>query len=142
MDDIKEGNKISILFEAKLETGEVVLKTEDEKPLELTLGEGTIPKTIEDNLLNMKVGESKTITLQPVEAFGLKIDDLVIDLPKEGFTSDCDLEIGSKVSINSPEGKNFIGIVKEIKEDKITVDFNHPLAGKSLIFTVTVVSIG
>ena len=138
---VKEGYKVSILFEAKLETGEIVLKTEEEKPLDVTIGEGTIPKSIESALVDMKAGESKTITLEPTEAFGPRLDDLVIDLPKDGFGSDTNLEIGSKVSMNSPEGKKFTGTVMEIKDENITVDFNHPLAGKSLVFTVTIVSV-
>jgi len=117
------------------------LKTEEEKPLEITVGEGIIPKSLEDALINMKSGESKTMTLEPIEAFGPRIQDLIIELPKDGFGSEACLELGSKVSINSTEGKKFFGIIMEIKDEIITVDFNHPLAGKSLVCTVKVVSI-
>jgi len=138
---IREGVKVNILFEAKLETGEIVLKTEEEQPLEVVVGDGNIPKSIEKNLIDMEEGETKTITLEFTEAFGPKIDDLIIDLPKEGFDSQVELEVGSKVSINSPEGKKSVGTVLDVKDENISVDFNHPLAGKNLIFTVTVVSI-
>jgi len=141
MEVIKEGLKVCISFEAKLETGELVLKTEKEKPLEVKIGEGAIPVSIEKALIDMKTGETKTVTLEPTEAFGPRLDDLVIDLPKEGFKQNTEMVVGSKVSMTSPDGRKFSGIVKEIKEDKITVDFNHPLAGQSLVFTVTVVSI-
>lgn len=138
---IKEGDKVSISFEAKLESGETVLKTENEKPLEIIVGTGVIPISIEKALVDMKVGDTKTVTLEAAEAFGPRIDDLIIELPREGFGSATDLEVGSRVSMNSPEGKRFVGTVTEIKDDKVTVDFNHPLAGKILIFTVTVISI-
>ncbi len=138
---VKEGNKINISFEAKLKTGEIVLKTEEEHPLEVTVGRGVIPKSIEKALVDMKVGETKTITLEPTEAFGPRVEDLVVDLPKEGFDPDANLETGSRVSMKSPEGKTFAGTVMEIKDENITVDFNHSLAGKNLVFTVTVVSI-
>ena len=141
MDAVKEGLKVKILFEAKLENGQTVLKTEEESPLELTVGEGTIPKSLDAALVDMKIGESKTMTLEPSEAFGPVVDDLIIDLPKDGFGAETELEIGSKVSINSPEGKNFIGTIVEVKDDKVKADFNHPLAGRSLVFTVTIVSI-
>ena len=78
---VKEGIKVCILFEAKLETGETVLKTDDERPLEVTVGEGAIPKSIEKALVNMKKGESKTINLEPTEAFGPRLEDLVVDFP-------------------------------------------------------------
>ena len=138
---IEEGVKVNILFEAKLETGEIVLKTEEEQPLEVVVGDGNIPKSIEKNLIDMKEGETKTVTLEPTEAFGPKIDDLIIDLPKGGFDPQVELEVGSRVSINSPEGKRSMGTVLEVKDENISVDFNHPLAGEKLIFTVTVVSI-
>lgn len=138
---IKEGVKVNILFEAKLETGEIVLKTEEEQPLEIVVGDGNIPKSVENGLIDMKEGETKTVALEPAEAFGPKMDNLIIDLPKEGFDTQVELEVGSRVSMNSPEGKTFTGTILDVKEEKISVDFNHPLAGKSLIFTVTIVSI-
>ena len=138
---VKEGIKVNILFEAKLETGEIVLKTEEERPLEITVGEGSIPKSVEQALIDMKTGESKTITLESSEAFGPRLEDLIIKLPRSGFGSDANLEVGSRVKINSPEGKEFTGTIIEIKDEDIIVDFNHPLAGKNLIFTVTVVSV-
>ena len=138
---IKEGVKVNILYEVKLETGEIVLKTEEEQPLEVVVGDGNIPKSIEKILIDMKEGETKTITLESTEAFGPKIDDLIIDLPKEELDSQVELDVGSRVSINSPEGKKFTGTILEVKDENIFVDFNHPLAGKNLIFTVTVVSI-
>ncbi len=141
MTNAKEGDKITISFEAKLETGETVLKTQDDRPLEVTIGEGAIPTSIENALVDMKVGDSKTITLEPAEAFGQRIDDLVVELSREGFTTDSDLQVGSMVSMSSPEGKKFTGAIVELGSDKVKVDFNHPLAGKKLIFTVTVVAV-
>ncbi len=138
---IKEGVKVNILYEVKLETGEIVLKTEEERSLEVVVGDGNILKSIEKILIDMKEGETKTIALESAEAFGPKIDDLIVDLPKEEFDSQVELDVGSRVSINSPEGKKFTGTVLEVKDENISVDFNHPLAGKNLIFTVTVVSI-
>ena len=141
MTTVKEGIKVNILFEAKLETGETVLKTEERQPLEVIVGEGAIPKSIEEALIDMKAGETKTIKLEPIEAFGPKLDALIIDLPKTGFGADCNIEVDSRVSMNSSEGKKFVGTVVEIKDENITVDFNHPLAGKNLVITVTVVSV-
>jgi len=138
---IKEGVKVNILYEVKLETGEIVLKNEEEPPFEVVVGDGNVPKSIEKILIDMKEGETKTITLESTEAFGPKIDDLIVDLPKEEFDSQVELDVGSRVSINSPEGKKFTGTILEVKDENIFVDFNHPLAGKNLIFTVTVVSI-
>ena len=142
MGAIREGDKVRILFEAKLETGETILKTEQDQAMVLVVGNGEIPISIEKALVNMKVGESKTITLEPAEAFGPRIDDLIIELPKEGFGSEASLEVNSTVVMNSPQGKQFRGTVLKVEEKNVTVDFNHPFAGKKLVFSVTVVSIG
>jgi len=141
METIKEGDKVSILFEAKLESGETILKTEDEKALSLIVGSGEIPIPIEKALIDMKIGDSKTITLEPSEAFGPRIDELIIELPKDGFGDNSCLDIGSVVVLNSPQGKKFRGTILKVEEEKVTVDFNHPLAGRTLIFSVTIVSI-
>ena len=141
MDAIKEGDKVSILFEAKLASGETILKTENEKALSLIVGSGEIPITIEKALIDMKIGDSKTITLEPSEAFGPVINELIIELPKEGFGDNSCLDIGSVVVLNSPQGKKFRGTILKVEEENVTVDFNHPLAGRILVFSVTVVSI-
>ena len=138
---IKEGVKVNILLEAKLETGEIVLKTGEEQPFEVIVGDGNIPKSIEEILIGMKVGETKTVELESNEAFGQKRDDLIMDLPKEGFESKAELEVDSKVLMKSPEGKTFTGTILEVNDENLSVDFNHPLAGKNLLFAVTVVSI-
>lgn len=141
MDVIKEGDRVGILFEAKLKSGETILKTEGEKVMKLVVGSGEIPITIEKALIDMKVGESKTVTLDSKEAFGPRIDDLVLELPREGFGGDSCLEIGSVVVLDTPQGKKYRGTILKVEEEKITVDFNHPLAGRKLVFFVTIVSI-
>ena len=83
MTAIKEGDKVNISFEAKLETGETVLKTEGEKPIEVVVGDGNIPKTIENNLIDMNEGETKKVKLEPNEAFGPKREELIMDLPMD-----------------------------------------------------------
>jgi FKBP-type peptidyl-prolyl cis-trans isomerase 2 len=141
MNAIKEGDKVGLLFEAKLENGTLCFKNEKENPLVLVVGEGKFSPTLERELKDMREGETKTVTLEPDEAFGQHIDDLVVEVPKEAFRPDVNLVVGSRVSINATSGKTVYGIVIEAKEDTFTIDFNHPLAGKKIIFTVTVVSI-
>jgi len=138
---VKEGDKVGLLFEAKLENGLVCFKNEKEHLLELIVGEGKFSPTLEKELKDMQEGQTKTVTLEPDEAFGRHIDDLVVEVPKEAFRPDVNLVIGSKVSINATSGKTVYGVVIEAKEDTFTIDFNHPLAGKRIIFTVTIVSI-
>ena len=141
MSAVKEGDKVGLLFEARLENGTLCFKNEKENPLELVVGEGKLSPTLEKELRDMKEGETKTVTLEPQEAFGQHIDDLVVEVPKEAFRPDVNLVVGSRVSINATSGKTVYGIVIEVKEDAFKIDFNHPLAGKKIVFTATIVSI-
>jgi len=142
MKTIKEGDKVQILCEAKLENGELCYKNDKENLIELIVGEGKFFPVIEKALQEMKEGDTKTLTLQPEEAFGPHMDDLVIKVPKTAFRPDAELTVGSRVKIDAPNGKSFIGVVLAIDDQTFTLDMNHLLAGKRLVVTVTVIAIG
>jgi len=142
MTTIKEGDRVQIICEAKLENGEVCYKNDKDNLIDLIVGEGKFFPAIEKALQDMKEGDTKTLTLQPEEAFGPHMDDLVIKVPKTAFRPDCDLAVGSRVKIDAPNGKSFVGTVLAIDDQTYTLDMNHLLAGKRIIVTVTVVAIG
>ena len=99
METVKEGVKIKILCEAKLEDGTLCYQNEEDKPLELVIGEGKFFPALEKELKKMKVGDKKTITLKPEEAFGPHMDDLVMEVPKNAFPMDANITVGSRVKI-------------------------------------------
>ncbi|RLF28448.1 MAG: hypothetical protein DRN05_04070 [Thermoplasmata archaeon] len=138
---VKEGDKVLVLCEARLENGEICYKNEKEEPLELIVGRGKLFPAVENALKNMKEGETKELTLEPEQAFGPHLDDLVLEVPKSAFRQDVNLNVGSRVEINTPSGKVFYGTITNLSDDSLTVDLNHPLAGKKIIFIVTLVSI-
>ena len=141
MKGVKKGDKVHILCEAKLEDGTVCYKNDEEKPLEFVVGEGKFFSAIENEMKGMKEGESKTMTLEPKEAFGQYKDDLVVEVSKNDFRSDAKMDLGLRVEVNTPSGKTLHGTIMEIKDETLTLDFNHPLAGKKILFTVTVISV-
>lgn len=141
MDGVKEGDKVQLTCEAKLEDGRTIFKNEKTDPLVFIVGEGTFFPAIENELKNMKQGETKTVTLEAKDAFGKHYDDLVAVIPKKNFGNNSNLSIGSTVQMKTDSEKIIQGTVKEIKDDTLTVDFNHPLADKKIEFTVTLVSI-
>jgi peptidylprolyl isomerase len=141
MESIKEGDKVKIRYEAKLENGDQCFPENDDNTIELTIGEGKIFSSIENGLLDMKTGESKTIAIEPNEAFGPYLDNLVIDAPRSSFKTDTDLSIGMRIKIDTPTDKVYYATITKITDSAITLDLNHPLAGKKLMFTVTVISV-
>lgn len=138
---VKEEDRVSISCEIKLENGDLCFKNEEENYIEVVVGEGKFFPLIENELKEMEEGGTKTITLEPKDAFGPYINDLVMEVPKDVFRSDVDLDVGSKVKIDAPSGKTYYGTVTKLTEETLTLDLNHPLAGKKIMITVTVASI-
>ncbi len=141
MEIVKDGDKVQLVCELKLEDGTTCFKNEQENPLVVTVGEGKFFPIIENKIKDMKEGETKSITLKPKDAFGIHNDDLVAEIAKKELDNNADLKIGSKIQMKTTSNKTIQGTVTEIKDDTFTVDFNHPLAGKNIVFIVTVKSI-
>ncbi|MCX6671921.1 MAG: FKBP-type peptidyl-prolyl cis-trans isomerase [Euryarchaeota archaeon] len=141
MKNIKDGDTVQLLCEAKLESGELCYNNDAKDPLELVVGEGKFFPTVEEALHEMTEGETKVITLEAEDAFGPHIDDLVIKVPKSVFKTEVTLEVGSRIKIDVPTGKSFIGTMIAMDEQTLTLDMNHLLAGKRIIVKVTVISI-
>lgn len=89
----------------------------------------------------MLVGEKKTIQIPVIEAYGEKIAEMIIEMPKSQFPEDMNLEVGLPLVMSDNSGQQFQVVITEIKEDSVVLDANHPLAGKDLIFDLEVVSI-
>lgn len=141
MKNIKEGDTVKLLCEAKTESGELCYTNDAQNPLELVIGEGKFFPYIEEALHEMTEGETKVITLEAEDAFGPHIDDLVIKVPKSVFKTEVTLEVGSRIKIDVPTGKSFIGTIQAMDDQTLTLDMNHLLAGKRLVMKVTVLSI-
>jgi len=138
---VKEGDEVSLSCEVKLENGDICYKTEEENYINVVVGKGRFHPAIENELKNMQVGETKTINLESKESFGPYIDNLIIEIPKDNFRYNVELDVNSKVKINAPSGKTYYGTITKISDDNLTLDLNHPLAGKKIIITFKVVAI-
>ena len=141
MSIVKEGDKVQLACEFKLEDGTIFFKNEQEKPFVFIVGEGKFFPAIEKKLMDMKEGETKTINLEPKDAFGVYNKDLVTDFPKNNISTDGELSVGSSIKMKTDSDKIIQGSVTCIKDDSITVDFNHPLANKNITAVVTILSI-
>jgi len=141
MDNVKEGDKVKLICELKLEDGTTCFKNEQDKPLVVTVGEGKLFPVIENKIKDMKEGETKTVTLKPKDAFGSYNEDLVAEIPKKDLGENPNLKIGSKIQMKTTSDQIIQGTITELKDDTFTVDFNHPLAGKNIVFIITVKSI-
>jgi peptidylprolyl isomerase len=140
MKKIENGDTVSVHYKGTLEDGTVfdTSLVEGREPIKVTLGQGQLIKGFENGLIGMSVGEKKTITLDPADAYGDVIPEAIIDIPLENLPPN--VEAGQILQGNGPQGP-FVVTVVEIKENVARLDHNHPMAGKKLIFDLDVVEV-
>jgi peptidylprolyl isomerase len=138
MSHAKNGDTVKVHLTGRLENGDIFSKPEDE-PFEFTLGSGELIPGFEKGIVGMEVGEIKKITVPPEEAYGLRQEKLLFDLKK----SDLDVTpvIGQHLQIRRSGGDLLKVTVAGVDEDTVTLDANHPFAGKTLLFEVKLVEI-
>ena len=141
MAQVKKGDKVKVHYHGKLTTGETFDSSEGREPLEFEVGSGMVIKGFDEGVTGMTVGEKKTVTIPVEDAYGAKNEDMMIDMPKDRFPEDMQVEVGMPLVMSDPNGQQFQVVVAEINEDSVTLDGNHPLAGKDLIFDLELVSI-
>ena len=137
----KEGSRVKVLFEGKLEDGTVFDKTERGNPIEFVVGEGRVLPKIENLVKGMKTGEKKSIKLKPEDAFGPRREDLVKDIPRHAITLDKEPKVGAILLLKSPEGRTFSATIVKVEKETLRIDLNHPLAGKNVIINIELLSV-
>lgn len=121
--------------------GEVLDSSKEDGPLEYLQGHKNIIPGLENELSGMKVGESKKVTVAPADGYGELEDDAFMDVPRGEFPDEVPLEVGVELEITDRDGDIMLARIVEVGDDVITLDTNHPLAGKTLEFDVTVVGL-
>ncbi len=138
---VKVDDKIKVQYTGKLKNGEVFDKSKEGQPLEFTVGDGKIIPGLDEAVKGMKLNEEKKVTIDSRDAYGEKKEGLLQDVPMQAFPEDFEPEIGRRLNLQSQDGQTFNGEITSINDESITVDLNHPLAGKDLIFNIKVVGI-
>jgi len=141
MSPIKKGSRIKIFYTGKLKDGTVFESNVGDSPLEFTVGKGKVIKGFENAVLGMKAGETKTVTIKPADAYGPKDQSLIWVLEDKDFSEGAILELGKEVSFKHADGHIEEGRITDIQGGEITVDGNHPLAGRNLTFEIKIVSV-
>ncbi len=137
---VSPGKKVSIEYSLALEDKSVVDTNVGSEPLTFSQGAGRLLPALEIALEGMRVGEGKQVTVAPDEGYGPVDGNAFIELDKEQFSQD-ELKIGTVLESLNSDGKPIYAQVAEIKEKTILLDFNHPLAGKTLYFDIKILDI-
>jgi peptidylprolyl isomerase len=141
MSEAQKGNTVKVHYTGKLSDGTVFDTSVEREPLEFVLGEGKVIPGFESGVEGMKTGESKTITIPSDQAYGPRQEQLVAEVKKDQFPPDLNPQMGQQLQLQQENGQVVVVTVTDINENQVTLDANHPLAGKDLIFDVELVEI-
>jgi FKBP-type peptidyl-prolyl cis-trans isomerase 2 len=137
----KNGDTVQVNYTGKLADGTVFDSSIGREPLEFTMGAGQMIPGFEKAVFGMKVGEKKTVTIPASEAYGPHRDDLIVEVPRERLASGQTPEVGQQLRIERPDGGTSIFPIIGVSDNTVTIDANHPLAGKDLTFEIELVKI-
>ena len=137
----KIGDTVKVHYTGRLEDGTEFDTSSGREPLEFTLGEKQVIQGFEDGVLGMEVNETKTVTIPADQAYGPYHEELALDVPKGQFPPNIQPELGLQLQLTQPNGQPINVTVTQITEEVVTLDANHPLAGKDLTFDIQLVEI-
>lgn len=138
---IKPNQVITIQFQVKDEAGNVVDQTTPDNPYSFISGKGQILPKLEEAIGEMVIGSKKTIELSPEDAYGEHQQEAIQQVKRGDFPEGTDLEVGMGFVANMGDGKQLPFVISGVEGDDITIDFNHPLAGKKLSFEVELIDV-
>jgi len=141
MSKVNNGNTISVHYRGTLSDGSEFDNSQKRgEAMSFEVGKGEVIPGIDEGVIGMEIGEVKTISISPESAFGPRHEDSVRLVPKQFFGPDFVVEVDSTVQGDGPDGPILARVISE-QDDTITLDFNHPLAGKELNFEVELLNI-
>jgi len=135
------GDTVHVHYTGKLDDGTVFDSSEGRDPLAFTVGSGQVVPGFDEAVSGMQVGDSKTVRIGPADAYGEHREDLVLDVPTEQLPEGLEPEVGMELGLRGQDGQTMPVRVAAVADDAITLDANHPLAGKALTFDVELVDV-
>lgn len=136
---VTKGQSVRVNYRGTLKDGTEFDSSYGRDPLEFTVGEGSVISGFDDAVEGMEIGDRKTVTIQPEEAYGEHHDEAVQEIPRTLFNEEP--HQGEIVSLIAPDGTEVMATVVEVGDENVTLDFNHPLAGEALTFELELVEI-
>lgn len=141
MEVAKKGNRVKVHYTGKLQDGTIFDSSIEREPLEFVVGDGNMIKGFDKAVEGMQKGETVTANIPSSEAYGERRADMMVDVPIDQVPENINPAVGQQLSIQQANGQAMPVVVTAVSEDKITLDANHPLAGKDLTFEINLVEI-
>jgi peptidylprolyl isomerase len=141
MTEIKSGDVVRIHYTGKFTDGTPFDTSDGREPLEFTVGAGQIIPGLERNIAGMQAGEKQTVTVPAAEAYGPRDEERIQAIPRSAIPEGLDVDVGTRLQANTSEGRPLSLTVVDLDDSSVTVDANHPLAGRDLVFDIEVVEV-
>lgn len=138
---IATNSRVTLHFALRLEDGTEVDSTFEREPAVLVIGDGNLPEGFERYLFGLYSGDQETFTVTPEDAFGQSNPNNIQQFKRDEFAPDMELEEGLVLSFADARQAELPGVVKSFDDESVEVDFNHPLAGKTLAFEVKIIDV-
>ncbi len=139
---INNQSQVVLHYTLALDDGTIVDSTrDDQQPLAFSMEEDILVDGLKHALIGLKQGDKAVLTLTPEQGFGYRDTDNIHKMSRSDFAADMALEAGSVIGFELPSGDELPGMVLDLDDDEVTVDFNHPLAGHQITFDVDVVKV-
>ena len=142
MNKVKDGDRVKIHYTGTLKDGEIFDTSRERQPLEFTVGNREMMPGLETGVIGMEAGEKKSVEVPPEEAYGPRKEELVVEVKKSNLPDHIEPSLGQRLQMQVDNGNHIELAITEIKEETITLDANHPLAGHTLFFDLELVEIG
>lgn len=139
-DTVQDGVVVSMEYSLHVD-GELLDTSDGQGPLQFLVGYGNVISGLESEMMGMKIGDSKDVVVQPEDGYGEFDEEAFMDVPKKDFPKDMPLEVDTELTVRDEEGHARYARVDNIEGDTVRLDFNHPLAGAELHFSVKVMAL-
>lgn len=138
---IQHGNKVKIHYNAKVDD-EIIDTSRNKEPMEFEVGEGKVVPGLEEGVVGLEEGEKKIVVVPPEKAYGEREEGLTKELPRETFRdSSQQIKKGMVLRYRTERGEVGLATIAKVKEENVTLDLNHPLAGQTIKFEIEIVDV-
>lgn len=141
MAQAKKGDVVKVHYAGRLEDGTEFDSSADSEPMEFTVGTEEVIPGFDQAVVGMAPGEAKTVTIASDQAYGPHLEEMVAEMARKDIPADLELAVGNRLEVSQEDGATFLVEVTDLSEDMVTLDANHPLAGKTLIFEISLLEI-
>ncbi|MEZ4425197.1 MAG: peptidylprolyl isomerase [Gemmatimonadota bacterium] len=142
MAQAKKGDVVHVHYTGRLQDGTVFDSSQQRDPLQFQVGAGQVIPGFESAVEGMEEGETRTATIEALNAYGPRNEDMMLTVPREQLPDGLEPEVGASLQVSTTEGQVYPVRIAELQEQTVVLDANHPLAGEDLTFDIELVRIG